>query len=157
MRGINIYSHHTQSGDSWPSDWGSQRRWRNARFWFHWRPTRHTRVQTDIKHLIITMMNNLQLTVPLKRRPWPTLSWEFSMTFRLLSEDVTSGPNSTHPAEQMLWWDDTYKTICNQSVVIQPGGLMSWSCEYEHYLFYYWFQVIVYVLHITPIRGSINC
>lgn len=29
----------------------------------------------------------------------PTLSWEFSMTFTLLSEDVMSGPNSTHPAE----------------------------------------------------------
>lgn len=44
MRVINIYSHHMQSGDSWLSDWENQRRWRNARFWFHWTPVRHARV-----------------------------------------------------------------------------------------------------------------
>lgn len=31
---------------------------------------------------------------------WPTLSWEFSMTFKLLSEEVMSGPNSTQPVEE---------------------------------------------------------
>lgn len=29
-----------------------------------------------------------------------TLSWEFSMTFKLLSEEVISGPNSTQPVEE---------------------------------------------------------
>lgn len=38
VRVTNIYSHHMQSGDSWLSDWESQRRWRSARFWFRWRP-----------------------------------------------------------------------------------------------------------------------
>lgn len=32
------------------------------------------------------------------RRKRLTLSWEFSMTLRLLSEDVMSGPNSTQPS-----------------------------------------------------------
>lgn len=31
-------SRHMRSADSWLSDWESQRRWRNARFWFDWRP-----------------------------------------------------------------------------------------------------------------------
>lgn len=31
-------SHHMQSAGSWLSDWESQRRWRNAHFWFDWRP-----------------------------------------------------------------------------------------------------------------------
>lgn len=29
-----------------------------------------------------------------------TLSWEFSMTFKLFSEEVMSGPNSTQPVEE---------------------------------------------------------
>lgn len=42
LRGIYIYSHRMQSGGFWLSDWGSRRRWRNARFWFRWRPVRQT-------------------------------------------------------------------------------------------------------------------
>lgn len=36
----NIYLHHMQSGGSWLSDWGAQRRWKNAHFGFHWTPAR---------------------------------------------------------------------------------------------------------------------
>lgn len=38
MGELNVHSHHMPTGDSWLSDWGSQTRWRSARFWFHWRP-----------------------------------------------------------------------------------------------------------------------
>lgn len=99
LRGIYIYSHRMQSGGFWLSDWGSRRRWRNARFWFRWRPVRQT---FNLKN-----HDDVQRTASLSRQRRPTLSWEFSMTLILLSEEVTSGGNSTHPAGQILRWDNT--------------------------------------------------
>lgn len=89
------YSHRMQPGGSWLFDSESQRRWKNARFWFHWRPTQEFRRTFSWG----------------RDDKWPsaadelTLSWEFSMTLMPLSEEVTSGPNSTHPAEHKLLSD----------------------------------------------------
>lgn len=97
---IFTHSHHMQSAGSWLSDWESWRHWRNAHSWFHWRPKRHAGWDVSPEHVMKSFSN------PSSR---PTLSWEFSMTFRLLSEDVTSGPNSTHPARKC--YDETTHQI----------------------------------------------
>lgn len=47
------------------------------------------------------------------------------MTFRLLSEDVTSGPNSTHPAETDETTLQYVREICHHSVTIELGGLQT--------------------------------
>lgn len=56
-----------------------------------------------------------------------TLSWEFSMTFTLLSDEVTSGPNSTHPAEhEAVMWHWHRENLTFYFFACSLPGVFSW-------------------------------
>ncbi len=83
--------HHMLFEDFWPSDLKSQTHWRNVRSLFHWTPDELTSSRVIFK-IVVTIhcrSNTVYVTF--------TLSWELSITLMLLSEEVTSGPNSTLP------------------------------------------------------------
>lgn len=67
--------------------------------------TEHLR---NIRHTFLLESRQLAKCSRPQTKTSLTLSWEFSITFTLLSEAVTSGPNSTHPAQQLEWSDNIW-------------------------------------------------